>query len=65
MSGNSTGKVHGSYGDQGVSSPSNFPGPKNSAIGWRDNDGNLWIFGGNGYGDLSSYGTTKHSELLP
>ena len=36
----------GSYGTQGVSSPTNVPPSKFGSIGWRDNDGNLWLFGG-------------------
>jgi gliding motility-associated-like protein len=33
------------YGTQGVSSPSNFPGPRQGACGWTDLNGNPWLFG--------------------
>jgi PKD repeat protein len=36
----------GSYGVMGVSSPTNVPPGKFGSIGWRDNSGNLWLFGG-------------------
>jgi hypothetical protein len=35
-----------SYGEKGVPSPSNAPPARYYAVGWRDNDGNLWMFGG-------------------
>ncbi len=53
----------GVYGTQGTPSPANFPGARDSAVGWTDASGNLWLFGGFGfdstseapivYGDLS------------
>jgi hypothetical protein len=55
MWGSSSTGQHGFYGNQGVASISNAPGARHSATGWRDNDGNLWMFGSNGYGE-SSYG---------
>jgi N-acetylneuraminic acid mutarotase len=39
----------GSYGTLGAAAPGNIPGALNSAIGWTDASGNLWLFGGNGY----------------
>jgi hypothetical protein len=58
MSGsNSTGQL-GSYGDKGVTSPSNVPGARYGAIGWRDNDGNLLMLGGLGR-DETQMGITK------
>ncbi|GEM_PF-558954 len=49
--------VHGSnqingfanYGTQGVSSTSNNPGARFSGNLWTDDNGNLWLFGGEGY----------------
>jgi hypothetical protein len=49
---------NGSYGFKGVagqSALSNYPGIRYGATGWKDNDGNLWMFGGLGYG-ASTYG---------
>lgn len=57
--GSPTGETKGSYGTRGVSSSSNFPGSRDSAIGWTDSGGNLWLFGGYGadsndmWGDLN------------
>ncbi|HLG35855.1 MAG TPA: kelch repeat-containing protein [Bacteroidia bacterium] len=42
--------VHGLpavYGIKEVSSPNNRPAASGGAIGWKDNSGNLWLFGGN------------------
>jgi N-acetylneuraminic acid mutarotase len=36
----------GAYGDQGVSSPSNLPASRSSAVTWQDANQNLWLFGG-------------------
>jgi hypothetical protein len=45
-----------------MQSPSNVPGARFGAIGWRDKDEIFWIFGSGGY-DESSYGIVKHSEI--
>lgn len=34
------------YGTQGTPAENNTPGGTTNAFGWRDNQGNLWIFGG-------------------
>jgi len=36
----------GVYGTQGVASAGNTPGARDAAVGWTDNSGNLWLFGG-------------------
>ena len=36
----------GSYGQLGVSAPTNLPSARESAVGWADSAGNLWLFGG-------------------
>lgn len=46
VSGSNTGNVSGSYGS-GVGN--GVPGSRESAAAWRDNAGNLWMFGGSGY----------------
>ncbi|MDQ5921924.1 MAG: hypothetical protein QG673_1983 [Pseudomonadota bacterium] len=38
----------GIYGTKGVESSTNMPGARNSASGWIDENGNLWLFGGQG-----------------
>lgn len=37
------------YGTQGVFADSNNPGGRVGALGWTDNNGNLWLFGGESY----------------
>lgn len=39
----------GVYGTLGKPDPANIPGGRDSAVGWVDKTGNLWLFGGNGY----------------
>lgn len=36
------------YGTQGVSSPTNMPGPRSNHKIWTDQNGDLWMFGGYG-----------------
>ncbi len=38
----------GIYGTKGISASTNKPGARTSATTWRDNNGNLWMFGGLG-----------------
>ncbi len=38
----------GSFGTQGIASPTNVPSARNSAVTWVDTEGNSWIFGGDG-----------------
>jgi hypothetical protein len=46
----------GTYGTQGANAPSNIPGARISPVFWIDSAGNLWLFGGAGFG---STGTTN------
>ncbi len=39
----------GVYGTQGTPAPDNQPGSRIFAVGWADNKGNLWLFGGWGF----------------
>ncbi len=45
---------NGTYGTMGVASPSNIPGARFEANSWTDADGNLWLFGGNGYDSVGN-----------
>ncbi len=38
----------GTYGSLGIADPANVPGDRNSSVGWTDNSGKLWLFGGFG-----------------
>jgi hypothetical protein len=40
----------GIYGEMGVTSQNKVPGGRESEISWYDSAGNLWLFGGFGYG---------------
>lgn len=55
--GNNTTNVAGSYGTQGIPGSSNKPGGRYAARGCVDDDGNLWLFGGAGYGTGSVVGS--------
>jgi hypothetical protein len=46
MSGANVPAQTGTYGTQGTPSPSNVPSCRDSAVGWGDTSGNIWIFGG-------------------
>lgn len=47
------------YGTKGVAAAANTPGGRQSAVGWTDSSGNLWLYGGTGdvntLDDLWSY----------
>jgi len=46
MSGSDTGNQFGVYGPQGMAAPSIVPGGRENAVGWIDQSGKLWLFGG-------------------
>ncbi|MBS1744088.1 MAG: T9SS type A sorting domain-containing protein [Bacteroidetes bacterium] len=47
--GDNTGNKNGVYGSKTVAAPGNKPGARANAVSWTDQQGNLWLFGGNGY----------------
>jgi hypothetical protein len=51
MSGLNAGGQPGIYGTQGTPALTNIPGARDGAVSWIDASGNLWLFGGYGYGD--------------
>ena len=53
VSGDSNGNVSGVYGTQGVTTVSNKPGARVASSGFTDSLGNLFLFGGIGYGNSS------------
>jgi hypothetical protein len=62
ISGDSAADAHGNWGTLGVPSPLNKPNSKYGSVGWTDNHGNLYLFGGmyspsyvNRYNDLWKY----------
>ncbi|MDI1355870.1 MAG: kelch repeat-containing protein, partial [bacterium] len=50
MNGYSLLNQNGNYGTIGVSSPFNNPGSRRGAMTWKSSSGDLWLFGGYGYG---------------
>ena len=50
------GGVLGVFGTQGVASSSNMPGSRDSAYSWIGQNGHLWLFGGELFGDYGAIG---------
>jgi N-acetylneuraminic acid mutarotase len=46
MGGANTANQPGVYGTQGMATASNIPGARESAVGWLDRSGKLWLLGG-------------------
>jgi len=59
VNGSNAGSVDPVYGTQGVASTSNTPGGRDSSVGWADNSGNLWLFGGFDYDTASGSNGTN------
>jgi hypothetical protein len=49
VSGDSSINNKGVYGAQGIPAQFNRPSARNESVSWKDNQGNLWLFGGIGY----------------
>jgi N-acetylneuraminic acid mutarotase len=45
----------GVYGTLGIPAVANIPGSRAFPFNWRDSDGNLWLFGGQGFDANSNY----------
>ena len=56
ISGVNADNASGVYGTQGTAAASNAPGGRYSGSSWIDSSGNLWLFGGYGYGSTSGLG---------
>jgi PKD repeat protein len=55
MKGPNTVNAYGSYGTQGIPDPANYPGARWLGFPkWVDTSGNIWLFGGYGYGANSN-----------
>jgi N-acetylneuraminic acid mutarotase len=56
----------GVYGTEGQADSVNIPGGRTQAVGWTDNNGNLWLLGGIGYDATAAYGMLNDLwEFLP
>lgn len=51
MSGSTSPGAYGVYGVQNTPSDNNTPGARSGGVSWRDNAGNLWMFGGLGHAE--------------
>lgn len=56
MGGSKTANAPAVYGGLGASSTTYIPGSRDSGVAWTDKDGNLWLFGGNGYDSAGKLG---------
>jgi N-acetylneuraminic acid mutarotase len=56
IGGGSSANTLGLYGTQGVPSANNAPGGRTEATAWTDGAGNLWLFGGSGFGEQAVAG---------
>ncbi len=54
MKGTNSTYVQGNYGTKGVSSSSSYPAGRINNISCQDASGNIWLFGGYGYGNSTS-----------
>jgi N-acetylneuraminic acid mutarotase len=50
ISGSNSADQPGVYGTKGMPAAGNMPGSRDTAVTWTDLSGNLWLFGGYGYG---------------
>jgi hypothetical protein len=65
VGGSSTGSTSGYlgvYGVKGTAATGNFPGGRDGGLTWTDSQGNLWLFGGDGYASSGS-GITFLNDL--
>jgi N-acetylneuraminic acid mutarotase len=54
----------GVYGTLGVAAPGNIPGGREKSVTWTDKTGELWLFGGEGYGTVNSFtGNIYYNDL--
>lgn len=56
MSGSQTPSANGIYGTEGTAAATNLPGSRTQAAAWMDSAGDLWLFGGSGYGAIGGSG---------
>ncbi len=56
VSGSASRDETGVYGSKGVANPANVPGSRWQSIGWVDGNGDLWLFGGDGFDSIGESG---------
>ena len=55
VAGSISGSGSGVYGTLGTPALGNLPGGRGGASSWTDSSGKIWLFGGNGGGDLNDF----------
>src|SRR6267378_1954381 len=63
MRGSNLTRQKGTYGTQRTRATGNVPGARNDATAWTDAAGNLWLFGGWGYGSTEGGGLEWLNDL--
>lgn len=63
LSGSSSGSQAGTYGTLGVGSTTTTPGSRQDCATWSDLNGDLWLFGGFGYGQTTTSGNGNLQDL--
>lgn len=53
----------GTYGLWQISAAGNSPGGREQGVGWTDSNGNLWLFGGDGFGSSNANGAFSAGRL--
>lgn len=56
IAGDSVINQNASYGTIDIGDPSNVPGARNDQAAWVEDDGDVWVFGGEGYDDVGGFG---------
>jgi N-acetylneuraminic acid mutarotase len=56
IKGPTSGSVAGTYGTKGTATITNNPGGRSGAAYWKDNNGNYWMFGGEGFDFFANQG---------
>jgi N-acetylneuraminic acid mutarotase len=59
IGGSNTVNQPGVYGTLGVPAAGNVPGARGGEVSWTDANGNLWLFGGDGYDANGTNGTSN------
>jgi Galactose oxidase, central domain len=57
MGGSKLANADGTYGTKGTAAGTNVPGARDMAMRWVDGDGNLWLFGGEGFDASGTQGS--------
>ena len=57
VSGDNLADQNGVYGTQTTPAAANFPGSRWGAVGWADASRNLWLYGGWGFGSVTTHPT--------